>query len=79
MRVLDTAVHGWDLARAIGADEALDDDVVTFLIAYTAAQEAGSHGSAFAAPDGPVPRNASAQDRLLHRLGRHPNVTEKAP
>jgi uncharacterized protein (TIGR03086 family) len=28
MRILDAAIHGWDLARAICADETLDDDVV---------------------------------------------------
>src|SRR3954470_15963543 len=27
MQILDTAIHGWDLARAIGADETVDDDV----------------------------------------------------
>jgi len=34
MRILDAAIHGWDLARAIGADEGLDEDVVAFLLAY---------------------------------------------
>jgi len=30
MRILDVAVHGWDLARAVGVDETLAQDVVPF-------------------------------------------------
>ena len=41
MRILDAAIHGWDLARAIGADETLDEDVVAFLLAYTAGLDLG--------------------------------------
>ena len=77
MRILDVAIHGWDLARAIGADEALDDDVVAFLLAYTADLYLGPQQRAFSPADADVPRNASPQDQLLHRLGRHPDVTEE--
>jgi uncharacterized protein (TIGR03086 family) len=70
MRVLDAAIHGWDLARAIGADETLSDDVVSFLLAYTADLDLGPQQRAFAQPDAEAPRNASPQDQLLHRLGR---------
>ena len=77
MRVLDAAIHAWDLARAIGADETLCDDVVAFLIAYTADLDLGPQQRAFALADADVPRNASPQDQLLHRLGRHPNITEE--
>jgi uncharacterized protein (TIGR03086 family) len=77
MRVLDAAIHGWDLARAIGADDALDDDVVAFLLAYTAGLDRGPQQRAFAPADADVPCNASPQDQLLHRLGRHPNITEE--
>lgn len=76
MRVLDVAVHGWDLARAIGTDERLDDDVVAFLLAYTADLDLGPEQRAFAVADADVPRHASRQGQLLHRLGRHPNTTE---
>jgi uncharacterized protein (TIGR03086 family) len=79
MRVLDAAIHAWDLARSIGADETLDDDVVAFLLAYTADLDAGAHRSAFAGAHGDVPRTASSQDLLLYRLGRHPNMTEEDP
>src|SRR6476469_2628997 len=77
MRILDAAVHGWDLARAIGADETLDDDVVASLLAYTADLDLGPRQRAFALADADGPRNAAPQDRLLHRLGRHPNITEE--
>jgi uncharacterized protein (TIGR03086 family) len=79
MRILDAAIHGWDLARAIGVDETLDKDVVAFLLAYTAGLNLGPEQRAFAPADADGPRNASAQDQLLHRLGRHPNVTEEVP
>jgi uncharacterized protein (TIGR03086 family) len=77
MRILDAAIHGWDLARAIGADEGLDEDVVAFLLAYTAGLDLGPRQRAFGLADADGPRNAAPQDRLLHRLGRHPNITEE--
>ena len=66
MRILDVAVHAWDLARAIGADEHLDDEVVTFLLAGTAD------------PDDVAP-GATPQDRLLQRTGRDPKTPEEVP
>jgi uncharacterized protein (TIGR03086 family) len=77
MRILDVAVHGWDLARAIGVDEALGDELVAFLLAYTADLDS-AHGRAFAAAGTDVPPGASSQDRLLYRLGRQPTSMEKA-
>jgi len=74
MRILDAAVHGWDLARAIGADETLDDVVVAFLLAYLADLDPGP--PAFEPAGADIPRHASAQDQLLHRLGRHPDITQ---
>jgi uncharacterized protein (TIGR03086 family) len=79
MRVLDSAVHSRDLARATGRDETLDDEVVAFLLAYTAGLDLGPEQRAFAPAVADPPRNASPQDQLLHRLGRHPNVTEEVP
>ncbi|WP_112247817.1 TIGR03086 family metal-binding protein [Kribbella monticola] len=75
MRILDAAVHAWDLARAIGADETLPDDVVAFLLAYSAELDLGPQQHAFATTDA-VLRNASLQDQLLHKLGRNPNTKE---
>jgi uncharacterized protein (TIGR03086 family) len=75
MRILDVAIHGWDLARAIGADETLDSDAVAFLLAYTADVDLGQ--GAFVLADTDVPRNAPPQDALLHRLGRNPNAPRR--
>jgi uncharacterized protein (TIGR03086 family) len=77
MRILDAAIHGWDLARAIGTDETLDEDVVAFLLTFTAGLDLGPHQRAFVTVAADGPRNASPQDQLLYRLGRHPNVTEE--
>ena len=75
MRILDTTIHGWDLATAIGADATIDDTFIAFLLAYTADLDIGL--PAFAPPDAEISPDASPQDQLLHRLGRHPNITEE--
>jgi uncharacterized protein (TIGR03086 family) len=78
MRILDAAVHAWDLARAIGADESLDDELVAFLLASTADLDLGPQQRSFAPARVDVPPDAPPQDQLLHRLGRHPHRTEEA-
>ena len=70
MRVLDVAVHAWDLARAIAADEHLDPLLVDFVLAI--AMDADLSGGSFAAPVSELPDNSSSQTRLLHIVGRHP-------
>lgn len=77
MRILDTAIHGWDLGRAIGADETLDEHVVEFLLAYTVDLDLGPRQRAFAPANTVLPRDVSPQDQLLHRLGRYPNIGEE--
>jgi uncharacterized protein (TIGR03086 family) len=77
MRILDAAIHAWDLACAIGADESIDEDVVAFLLAYTADLDPGAL-RAFAQADGDVPRTAPPQARLLQRLGRHPKFSKES-
>jgi uncharacterized protein (TIGR03086 family) len=69
-RILDTFIHGWDLARAAGQDGTLDPELVE--IAYAmfkphAPEFAGT--GAFAAPID-VPAEADTQTRLLAMLGR---------
>ena len=76
MRVLDVAVHSWDLACAIDADDTLDADVVEFLLTVVPALEASRQLGAFAAPLGEPPVGGSSQDRLLHLLGRQPRPTK---
>jgi len=70
-RVLDLAVHAWDLATAIGVDDRLDNELVEALDEYVrpfAARLAELpeyfEPAVIAAPD------ADRQDRLLNLLGR---------
>jgi uncharacterized protein (TIGR03086 family) len=72
MRVLDVAVHTWDLARAIGTEETLDPDVVAFALTLQPTFEAGRQRGSFAPPPGANRANTSPQTRLLHLSGRRP-------
>jgi uncharacterized protein (TIGR03086 family) len=70
---LDLVIHGWDLARATGQDTTLPPEEVERI----ATVDVPAFGDALHAPGvvGPevhVPPDASAQDRLLAVLGRHP-------
>jgi uncharacterized protein (TIGR03086 family) len=72
MRVLDIAVHTWDLARAIAASESLDPGVVAFALTHHDTIDAGRQRGAFAPPPGTAPAGGSAQARLLYLSGRRP-------
>lgn len=70
--VCDHVIHGWDLARAIGADETLEPELVGFSFDYLAPQAedwraAGAFGAKIELPAG-----ADLQARLLALTGRHP-------
>ena len=73
-RIGDYALHGWDLARAIGADENLDDDLVQVLWNALApmAGMIGNSGVFGAGPTGQVGDDAPLQERLLDLTGRRP-------
>ena len=73
LRLGELAVHGWDLARAIGADDTIDPDVVAALWAF-AEPLSGMLPSTgyFSSPSGDVPDTAPMQTRLLDLLGRRP-------
>jgi uncharacterized protein (TIGR03086 family) len=79
----DLVLHGWDLARATGQDEAMDPDDVERLWAITMAippellekyRTPGAFGPGIEVygPEVEVPRNAPLQDRLLGAIGRDP-------
>lgn len=74
MRVLDVAVHGWDLAVAIGADDTMAPDVVEFLLVLSPGFDRAGQRGAFAAPVGQCRPEASPQAQLLHLLGRQPSA-----
>ena len=70
---MDQLVHTWDLAVAIGGDRKLDPEIVDAIVAMFLPQmpEIGRQAG-FVGPEVAVAANASAQDRLLAAMGRHP-------
>jgi hypothetical protein len=56
VRATDTAIHTWDLARAIGADERLDADLIAWIDGNLAEFYAGLPETPAAADDAPVLR-----------------------
>jgi uncharacterized protein (TIGR03086 family) len=74
MRTVDVTVHTWDLARAIGADETLDDDAVAFALSRRDIFDAGRQRGSFAPPSAQTVADFSAQASLLHLSGRRPGA-----
>lgn len=73
VRTADSVVHTWDLARALGADDALDPGLVGWLDEDFDAVFSGlPETSGFFADPPPGPPGAARQDRLLRRFGRDP-------
>jgi uncharacterized protein (TIGR03086 family) len=69
-RILDTFIHGWDIARATGQDDTLDPDLVALAYAMfkphaAELQATGAFGRPVAVPD-----SADTQTKLLAMLGR---------
>jgi uncharacterized protein (TIGR03086 family) len=70
-RVLDVAIHGWDLAKATGLDTTLDPELVDAVAAIIAPQMDMLVGSGMFGTTVEVANDADAQTRLLSLLGRH--------
>jgi uncharacterized protein (TIGR03086 family) len=68
----DVFMHTWDLARAAGLDEHLDEDFCAHLLAGMEPMEELMRGSGQYGPRVPVPDDADARTRLLGFIGRHP-------
>jgi len=66
----DLAIHGWDLARAIGADETIDDDIVAIIDEKARPMIAELKASGVYGEDVVPPEGADAQTRLLAMFGR---------
>jgi uncharacterized protein (TIGR03086 family) len=66
----DLMIHGWDLARAIGADERLDPELVEACTAWFTPMEEAYRSSGAIGPRPEVPPDADAQTRLLAAFGR---------
>jgi uncharacterized protein (TIGR03086 family) len=74
MRVGDALLHAWDLARAIGAQEQLDPELVAEVWANMSpiAGFIGKSGFFGSGPSGEVGEDAPLQTRLLDLSGRRP-------
>jgi len=66
----DLLIHGWDLARAIGADERLDSELVEVCAAWFTPLEEIYRGAGAIGPRPEVPPDADTQTRLLAAFGR---------
>ena len=69
---LDLLVHGWDIARATGQDEALPEEEVRRVHADAVRLGDNLRRGGVCGPEVSVPDDASEQDKLLAALGRTP-------
>lgn len=69
---LDIAVHGWDLARAIGRPINLDEALATHLLAFAEQAITDETRGPRIGPAIPVPADAPVADRLIAFVGRRP-------
>jgi len=69
-RILDTFIHGWDIARATGQDLTLDPELVDIVYAMFKPQAAMLQASGAFAPPVDVPADSDTQTLLLAMLGR---------
>jgi uncharacterized protein (TIGR03086 family) len=68
MRVIEHTMHGWDLARAIGADDVLDSEVVAVALAAFARDPGMLERTSF--PPAQLPPDLPADRLLLMITGR---------
>lgn len=75
MVVGELIVHGWDLARAVDATVAWDEDLLRYAYAETAASADQGRAMGIYGPEVPVDPGAPLLDRLLGLTGRDPAWT----
>ncbi|MDY7099961.1 MAG: TIGR03086 family metal-binding protein [Actinomycetota bacterium] len=68
----DLTVHTWDLARAIGGDEKIDDDLVRAALVFVRPRVDELAESGLFSPPLAPPDDASALEQLLTLTGRRP-------
>jgi uncharacterized protein (TIGR03086 family) len=79
-QVSDVAIHAWDLARAVGADEVLDETLVEAVWTVFEPQKATLAASGLYAPPVPIDDDAPLQFKLLAVTGRDPRMpSERGP
>jgi uncharacterized protein (TIGR03086 family) len=69
---VDVFMHTWDLARATGQDDVLDDALCAQLFAGMDPVAEMLYASGQYGPRVPVPADSAAQSRLLGLIGRDP-------
>src|SRR5579859_5316124 len=67
---MDTHIHTWDLARAVGGDERLDPEVVRFAWEMLQPMDAMLRRPGVFGPKLEPPADADEQTKLLYFLGR---------
>lgn len=72
----DVLVHTWDLARAVGADDALDPDWCGYFLDRLPADLCALNASGMFATPVVLDDETGTQSRLLARLGRDPSWRE---
>ena len=70
VRVFEATVHTWDVSRAIGFDERIDERLATLTCPLV--ERLPASRAFFAPPPDTLPSTATPQDRLLHLAGRKP-------
>lgn len=68
----ELVVHGWDVARAIGADYDPDEGELAAALAFIGSFPADSRGEAFGPPVD-VPADAALLDQVIGASGRDPS------
>ncbi|SFD06688.1 TIGR03086 family metal-binding protein [Streptomyces aidingensis] len=68
--ISDLAIHSWDLARGIGADERLDPELVGHVGGYLAPRVGSWRSAGVFGAEVPAEPGADAQTRLLAATGR---------
>lgn len=78
MLIMETALHGWDIAKATGQDYRCDDAVATVLLDTVEAQAELFRKYQGFADAVTVPADASAFDRALALSGRDPQWKQQS-
>jgi len=68
----DMVIHKWDLARAVGEEEALDASLAEICYHTFAGIAEGARKSGAFGPEVQIPISGSMQDKLLGVTGRTP-------
>lgn len=68
----DVVFHTWDLARATGQDDRLDEEFIAGALAGMSAQAEFIRGSGQFGDQQPVPDDATTQERFFAFIGRDP-------